>query len=373
MKNPLEVQVYYERREQKNFGIRGDYFRDQTAIIHSMPFRRLKNKTQVFFAPNNDHVCTRIEHVMHVASIASTICRGLNKANPEWELDPELAYTIGLGHDLGHAPFGHAGETALNNKLRGKATFIHEVNSYRVVEYLANNGKGLNLTYGVKDGIICHNGENFEQSLKPNQEKNNLDKISDRKCVPTTYEGCIVRLSDKIAYLGRDIEDAIIAGFIKWDSIPLIVSKQLGNSNGEIINTLVEDVIKYTKDKSEVGFSKEKHEIMVALRDFNYKYIYGHAKIMEYKKMGEKIIKSLFDYLLDLYDSYGNDYEKYEISNILIDRQFGRYINKMEEFYRTNGNAPYKIVTDYVSGMTDLFALDCMKQITIPQPLKFGE
>lgn len=373
MKNPLEMQTYHERREYKSYGIRGDFFRDQTAIIHSMPFRRLKNKTQVFFAPKNDHVCTRIEHVMHVASIASTICKGLNQSNQEWDLDTELAYAIGLGHDIGHAPFGHAGEDALNNKLGDKASFLHEVNSYRVVEYLANDGQGMNLTYAVKDGIICHNGEMFERKLKPIFKKNILDEIVNRKCTPTTYEGCIDRLSDKIAYLGRDIEDAVVAGFVNWKMIPQIVSKQLGVSNGNIINFLVEDVIDYSQNKDEIGFSEEKHELMLALKDFNYKYIYGHPKIIEYKKMGVKIIETLFDYLLDLYDSYGNEYEKYEISNITLDKQFGRYVSKMEGFYKANGNVPYRIVTDYVAGMTDLFALDSIKQITIPQPLKFGE
>ncbi len=133
MKNPLPENEYTKRVIEKN-PIRGDFFRDQTAIIHSMPFRRLKHKTQVFFSPENDYVCTRIEHVMHVATIGATICKGLNKY--DWDLNIEMAFAMGLGHDIGHAPFGHAGETALNRKLKGDFKFIHEVNSYRVVQYL---------------------------------------------------------------------------------------------------------------------------------------------------------------------------------------------------------------------------------------------
>ena len=213
-KNILPKEALEKRSYKKDEDIRGCYYRDQTAIIHSRPFRRLKHKTQVFFSPDDDHVCTRIEHVLHVATISATICRGLNsKDNSEWSLNEDLAYSIGLGHDLGHTPFGHAGESELSFLLGGKDLFIHEINSYRVVEKLTNQGEGLNLTYAVKDGIIFHNGESFEKSIKPDQTIKNLDTITDRKHLPTTYEGCIVRFSDKIAYLGRDIEDAIIAGF----------------------------------------------------------------------------------------------------------------------------------------------------------------
>lgn len=234
MKNPLSPETYKIRLNEKDYPIRGDYFRDQTAIIHSMPFRRLKHKTQVFFAPENDHVCTRIEHVLHVATIAATICKGLN--NKGWDLNPEMAYAIGLGHDLGHSPFGHAGETALNRKLNSDFKFIHEVHGLRVVDKLCNDGNGLNLTYGVRDGIINHNGEILQQSLKPNEEKNNIESIHDRKSIATSYEGCIVRFSDKIAYLGRDIEDALIADFITLNEIPEKIREEVGSSNGEIIN-----------------------------------------------------------------------------------------------------------------------------------------
>ena len=144
------------RKRRRDEDVRGPYYRDTTAIIHSSPFRRLKHKTQVFFAPSNDHICTRMEHVLHVASIASAICRPLG-------LDSELAWAIGMGHDLGHTPFGHVGERIISkmSEERGLGKFEHEVNSLRVVDFLADNGKGLNLTYAVRDGIVCHNGESL--------------------------------------------------------------------------------------------------------------------------------------------------------------------------------------------------------------------
>ena len=369
MKNPLNNDIYTARTTKRETDIRGDYYRDQTAIIHSMPFRRLKHKTQVFFSPDNDHVCTRIEHVMHVATIATTICKGLKKAG--WELDEEMAGAIGLGHDLGHAPFGHAGEEAISTKLGKKNSFMHEINSYRVVEYLANNGKGLNLTYAVKDGIISHNGENFEQKIKPRNEQINLDTINDRSYLPCTYEGCIVRFSDKIAYLGRDIEDAILSGLIEKSDIPENISKYLGSNNGEIINTLVLDIIETSTKENIISFSCEKYNLVNELKEFNYKRIYGHERIEEYKRMCENGITKLFEYLTELYCRYGNDYSRYKESKIRLDNAFGRYIEKMKDFYMSEENVPNRIITDYVGGMTDKYALECLKQITMPKPLEY--
>lgn len=369
MENPFSQEVYEIRTNEKEHPIRGEFFRDQTAIIHSMPFRRLKHKTQVFFAPENDHVCTRIEHVMHVATIGSTVCRGLNKHG--WNLNSEMAFAIGLGHDLGHAPFGHAGETALNRKLDGDYKFIHEVNSYRVVEYIANSGKGLNLTYGVKDGIINHNGELFEQYLTPTHEINDLDNIHDRKSISSSYEGCIVRFSDKIAYLGRDIEDALVADIIKITEVPEKIRKEVGETNGQIIDILVRDLIEHSNDSDKIGFSDELFEKLKILKNFNYRHIYSHPTILHYRKMGEKILEEIFDFLLETHSNFGENYEKYLDSNILLVNRFGRYIEGMRDFYRHDGNVPKTIVCDYIAGMTDNFALDAIKQIKIPEPLKF--
>ena len=190
---------------------RGPYYRDTTAILHSSPFRRLKHKTQVFFAPSNDHICTRMEHVLHVASIAAAICRPLG-------LDSEMAWAIGLGHDLGHTPFGHVGERIISklSEERGLGKFEHEINSLRVVDFLSNNGNGLNLTYAVRDGIVCHNGESIRVRIKPTGTVRDLEAVTEREgLIPSTAEGAVVRFSDSIAYLGRDWEDAYRLGILK--------------------------------------------------------------------------------------------------------------------------------------------------------------
>lgn len=369
MRNPLPDDVYLHRKVNRQYDIRGEYFRDQTAIIHSMPFRRLKHKTQVFFTPENDHVCTRIEHVLHVATIGATICKGLN--NEGWNLIPDMAYAIGLGHDIGHSPFGHAGETALNRKLTGDYKFIHEVNGLRIVDILSNNGLGLNLTYGVRDGIINHNGEILQQSLKPTTKINDLDKIKDRKSIASSYEGCIVRFSDKIAYLGRDIEDALIAGFISDNDIPEKIRSEVGITNGEIIDKLILDIITSSKDGEEIKFSDEMFEKIKILQDFNYQYIYKHDIILNYQNKCQKIIEELFDYLLDLYNTIGLMFGKYSERVIEIDRKFGNYLEKNKNIYEKEGLVPYIIVSDYIAGMTDGYALDCYKQIKIPKSIKF--
>src|SRR5574344_867992 len=365
MKNPLSESEYQIRKVPKEYHIRGDYFRDQTAIIHSMAFRRLKHKTQVFFSPENDHVCTRIEHVLHVATIGATICKGLNKH--DWNLNPDMAYAIGLGHDLGHAPFGHSGEDALNRKLKTIPHFMHEVNSFRVVEYLANDGHGLNLTYGVKDGIINHNGESFEQYLTPYQGINNLDEIKDRKHIASRYEGCIVRFSDKIAYLGRDIEDALTADFITLNDIPAQIRNDIGTKNGEIINMLILDLIKNSQQRLEIGFSDEMFEKLKILKKFNYERIYNHEIISQYSAMCERILEDLFDYLSQLFLKYGYDLETYEKRSILLDQRFGRFLISMKDFYESQKACAEQIICAYISGMTDSYALEAIHQITIPR------
>lgn len=380
MKNPLPEEEYKKRKRKKDYSPRSDYFRDQTAIIHSMPFRRLKHKTQVFFSPENDHVCTRIEHVLHVATIGATICKGLNDFG--WKLNPEMAYAIGLGHDLGHAPFGHAGEEALSNKLVDHAgeealsskldnKFIHEVHGLRTVDKLCYNGKGLNLTYGVRDGIITHNGEDLQQKLKPAEKLNDLEKIKDRKAIPSSYEGCIVRFSDVIAYLGRDIEDAYLANIIKFEDIPEIIRNDVGKTNGDIIDHLVNDIIHTSKESDSIMMSDDMFKKVQILQKFNKDRIYNHPTISNYRTMGENIIKELFDYLIDKYNNYGKDYEKYKKNGLDLDRQFGNYIQRYESMYNKEGDVPKVIVCDYIAGMTDNYALNAMKQIKIPEPIQF--
>ncbi len=366
MENFLSQEIYRTRTHKVKEDIRGDFFRDQTAIIHSMPFRRLKHKTQVFFAPENDHICTRIEHVMHVATIAKTICKGLN--NYGWKLDVEMAFAAGLGHDLGHPPFGHEGEMIINEILGGKNAFVHEVNSYRVVQYLANAGDGLNLTYGVKDAIICHNGEKFEQKLIPQQTINDLDAIKNRKVQPSSLEACIVRFADKIAYLGRDIEDAIIAKFIKKDDIPIQIINTLGKTNSDIINTLVYDIVENSKYQDFIGFSDNIFENVVKLRNFNYKNIYYNDKKISFP-FAKNILHTIFYHLLDIYTKYKYDTEFYAKSELKFVKHFGEHLQEMQDFYTKTNTEPTNIVTDFVAGMTDIYAINAIKQFYIPQPI----
>lgn len=369
-KNPLSMEIYTKRTRYQTPDVRGDYFRDQTKIIHSLPFRRLKHKTQVFFAPDNDHICTRIEHVLHVATIAAAICRGLNQSG-NWQLDQDLAYAIGLGHDIGHAPFGHEGERALAACIAPKP-FLHEVNSYRVVEHLANYGEGLNLTYAVKDGILCHCGEDFAtKELRPAQQPNDLDAIQSRRCLPTTYEGCIVRVSDKIAYLGRDIEDAVKAGLITREDIPTIVQDEIGTSNGEIINTLTLDLIEHSKDKDYIGFSPEKTDIISELKHFNYERIYHNEQMRQRKETIDKCIADLFAYFRAIFARYQFDYAAYEREGKQTATNFANYMASMTQVYKENPALQDEMITDYIAGMTDSYALHAMEDVILPNSIKF--
>ena len=369
-RNPLTNEIYHKRTRKQTPDVRGEYFRDQTKIIHSLPFRRLKHKTQVFFAPDNDHICTRIEHVLHVATIAAAICRGLNQSR-NWELDQDLAYAIGLGHDIGHAPFGHEGERALA-ACNAPTPFLHEVNSYRVVEHLANYGEGLNLTYAVKDGILCHCGEDFATTqLRPATTANDLDAIQSRRCLPTTYEGCIVRVADKIAYLGRDIEDAVKAGLITEADFPAIVQQEIGTSNGEIINTLTLDLINYSKDKDYIGFSPEKTAILSELKKFNYERIYHNEQMRQRKETIDKCIADLFDYFRTIFTRYQFDYAAYEREGKQTATSFANYMASMTKAYAENPALRDQIITDYIAGMTDSYALSVMEDVILPNSIKF--
>lgn len=380
IRNRVPDSELQRRTTPREDDIRGCYYRDQTAIFHSKPFRRLKYKTQVFFNPNDDHICTRIEHVLHVASVSATICRGLN-ANKEagWHLNEDLAYAISLGHDLGHTPFGHAGEAALARYLGGRDKFMHEVNSYRVVEKLISGGQGLNLTYAVKDGIICHNGEKFERSITPDFMVKNLDEIRSRKFVPSTYEGAIVRFSDKIAYLGRDIEDAIVAGFIKKRDIPSEIRRKIGDSNSNIINYLVNDLVSNSTEAA-IAVSEEAHELMLMLRKFNYQNIYGHPIQVEVEKSCDRIVSTIFDYLFEMQRHFDWNNHRYRGKRTLVlENYFADYLKNMYPFYMKEAlenswneeEMGKQVVADYLSGMTDRFALECMQEITLPRAVKF--
>lgn len=364
MQNPLPPAILRARAYPREADLRGDYFRDVTAIIHSTPFRRLKHKTQAFYAPQNDHVCTRIEHVLHVATIAVTICKALG-------LDADLAQAIALAHDLGHAPFGHEGERVLHHRTTEIGGFVHELHGLRVVDVLAHDGAGLNLTYGVRDGIISHCGERFEQRLSPEPLPKVLAEVKDRGLAPNTFEGCVVRLADKIAYLGRDLEDAITAKFVTLAEVDPLVRQALGSSNGQIIGTLVADVVQESAGKDYVGFTDEKNELVLRLYSFNIERIYRHPRMERYRVFCQRIIEGVFDYLLALFMREGWNWPAYARGAIRLDAQFGEFLRGMRHIYEVNAVPAMRIVADYVAGMTDDFAIEAIKQITIPAPIDF--
>ena len=354
-----------ERKRERKEDVRGSYYRDTTAIIHSSAFRRLKHKTQVFFAPSNDHICTRMEHVLHVASIASTICRPLG-------LDTELAWAIGMGHDLGHTPFGHVGERIISklSKDRGFGEFEHEINSLRVVDFLSNNGSGLNLTYAVRDGIVCHNGEDIRKRIVPTYEIKDLDAIESRKgLIPSTFEGAVVRFSDSIAYLGRDYEDAKRLGILKGLSLPDIVKERLGESNGSIINTLVNDLIDGASVENGIGFSDEIFEAVSAFSDFNYKYIYRSEILNGYTRYFTRLINLIVNYLEEIYSTYGLDEKGYLSEKNMLAAGFYNHIRDMQPIYIQKEGNESRLIIDDVAGMTDNFCLDCANEILKPEDL----
>lgn len=367
--NDIDNNLLIKRRFDRTEDIRGAYYRDTTAIIHSSPFRRLKHKTQVFFAPSNDHICTRIEHVLHVATVAATISKPLG-------LDTDSAWAIGLGHDLGHTPFGHVGEVIVSamSEEFGFGKFEHECNSLRVVDFLSDGGKGLNLTYAVRDGIVCHCGEAFLQQLKPSFEIKTIDKITTRKgLIPTTFEATIVRFADAVAYLGRDLEDAERLGLLNG-APPLSdkIVKELGKTNGAIINSLVLDIIASSSQEKGICISDEKYEAAKSLMEYNYQNIYKSDLLKQYNEYYSRLLHLIKDYLLTLINKYGySDKEGYIEERNMLASGFCKYAHEMKEAYHSYDNLSEeecgkKMIIDYIAGMSDNFALDCATEILTP-------
>ena len=365
LENRISLDLLEKRKRERREDIRGSFFRDTTAIIHSSAFRRLKHKTQVFYAPSNDHICTRMEHVLHVASIASTICRPLG-------LDTELAWAIGMGHDLGHTPFGHTGERIISefSRERGLPPFEHEVNSLRVVDFLVNSGKGLNLTYAVRDGIVCHNGESLKKRMHPTFEVRDLDSVTSRKgLIPATYEGVIVRFSDSIAYLGRDYEDAARLGIIREDDLPDIVKDRLGTTNSMIINALIGDLIDGAGEEKGIGFSDSVFEAVEAFSEFNYSHIYRSKILDGYDRYFRRVLGLITSYLEEIYSSYGLEEKGYAEERNMLAAGFYNHIKEMRDVYIEHEGSEKRMIIDYVAGMTDNFALDSATEILRPEHL----
>lgn len=360
--NKLSNEVLTSRvRERSNQDVRSPYYRDTTAILHSSPFRRLKHKTQVFFSPSNDHICTRMEHVLHVASIATAICRAMN-------LNDELAWAIGVGHDLGHTPFGHIGEKIVSELMekKGLPQFQHEINSLRVVDFLSN----LNLTLAVRDGIVSHCGEHFVRKIEPNFEIKDFDKLTSRVGImPSTWEGCVVRFSDQIAYMGRDFEDATRLGIIKKEDMPKDCQKLIGTTNGEIIGNLVDNIIESSEKEGAICFSEDIFSAIQQMKEFNYKNIYLSPMLEGYENYFRRLIYLVYDYLSELLDKNGLDEEKYMKEGNMLSAGFFHYVNEKYDAYMKHDGNMDRLVIDYIAGMSDNFCIDCGNEILKPEHL----
>lgn len=340
--------------------VRTEFERDAGKILYSMEFRRLRHKTQVFFNPQNDHICTRMEHVLYVNYISNTIGRSLN-------LNPDLVNAISLGHDIGHSPFGHSGERMLNQCIRTidpALGFHHELHSLRVADQLAvkrdrPGQHGFNLTFEVRDGIVCHCGETYEEVfLTPDRAKptDSLYAAQAGLMMPATLEGCVVRIADKIAYVGRDIEDAVRAGIMEFEDVPKAIKSELGRTNGEIINSLVMDIIRNSIDSDRIMLSKEKGMAMQNLLQENMDKIYKSEKIKEYEKMAKNIVEGLFRALTTAVE----DPEKLRTSEIKVFKNLYNFI--LERDYGDNERNAQKVV-DFIAGMTDSYAQKCYEEL----------
>jgi len=302
-------------REENKDDMRTDYARDRDRIIHCKAFRRLKHKTQVFLAPEGDHYRTRLTHTLEVSQIARSISRALN-------LNEDLTEAIALGHDLGHTPFGHAGERALDSVCT--LHFKHNEQSVRVVELLENGGRGLNLTKEVRDGILNH-------------------KTS---AAPKTLEGQVVRFSDKIAYINHDIDDGIRAKILSEDMIPKKYSDILGNTTKLRLDTLIKDVINTSLGKDRVEMSPEVFEAMKGLREYMFEALYKNPVAKGEEGKAEHMIKSLYAHYLNHPDELPDEY-KY-------------FLHELKEPIE-------RVVCDYISGMSDQYSIEVFKNIYIPK------
>ena len=292
--------------------VRTCYQRDIDRIVHSKAFRRLMHKTQVFLQPEGDHYRTRMTHTLEVSRIASTITRALG-------LNEDLAEAIAMGHDLGHTPFGHAGEVALTNCL-GKP-FRHNEQSLRVVDILEKDGQGLNLSYEVRNGILCHTGDAW----------------------PETLEGQIVRRSDQIAYVNHDIDDAIRAGILTNEDIPGEITDILGHDHSSRINTLVTDIIRVSREAGAVCLSAHVEKALKDLRSFMFENVYRNPVAKGEESKAKDMLSRMFEYYVNHPEALPEDFQP-QLS-----------FDGME-----------RTVCDYIAGMTDNYAVDKYTEIFIP-------
>lgn len=327
---------------------RTSFYRDSDRIIYSLSYTRYMDKTQVFSFNSNDNISKRMTHVQMVSKVARTIGRALR-------LNEDLIEAAALGHDLGHVPFGHAGEKILNDiSLEyGEGYFNHNIQSVRTLMVLENNGVGSNITLQVLDAIMCHNGELELKEYRPKKKtkedfldeynKTYLDKNTVKKLVPMTLEGCVVRISDIIAYIGRDIEDAIRMGVIEKDEIPQEISSVLGLTNREIINTINVDLIEHSLDKDYLCMSEEVFQAIKKLKTFNYEHIYAKANTSEMLELYEDMFRKVFKNCLNDIKTNNRNGHIYTV-----------FLNDMSDDYLQKTTDERKVI-DYIAGMTDDF------------------
>ena len=372
--------------------IRKPFARDYTRLLHCTAYRRLKHKTQVFYNIESDHICTRMEHVLHVESVSYTIAKSL-------ELNDELTHAIAMGHDLGHAPFGHYGESIINklcNEFLG-TSFWHEKNGLYFADNIEllpdhnNELKNLNLTYAVRDGIISHCGEKDINSILPRKELIDLKEFScPGQYNPATYEGCVAKISDKIAYLGRDIEDAINLGFLnEKDQKELSSIVKLGDSivnTSTIMGNMIRDICQNSSIEKGICLSDKMSDILNKIKEFNYEHIYANKRFETFKKYAEMIIKEIFNVLLDCYkdNEIFEELNKKKLIYPNLIEEFTNYLikycdysiiprNYMEKAIRCknrkiyqqlqNKNLYIQSILDYISGMTDRYAVKVFNEL----------
>jgi dGTPase len=299
-------------RDEEHDALRTGFQRDRDRIVHSKSFRRLKHKTQVFLAPEGDHYRVRLTHTLEVSQIARTAARALR-------LNEDLAEAISLGHDLGHTPFGHLGEQALTPFL-GRP-FRHNEQSLRVVDYLEDDGRGLNLTWEVRDGIVNHTWS---------------------MPAPSTLEAQVVRFADRIAYINHDVDDAVRAGVIEPTELPDGALGVLGRTHAERVKTLVTDLVDRSVDSPEIRMSDEAFRALDTLRDFLFERVYLRDEARSEQDKAIALVRSLFAHYLDHPDQVP------------------------EEYHRAPGDLPTR-VADYIAGMTDRYALRVYEQLFLPQ------
>jgi dGTPase len=350
------------RRKEEDkilMGHRQNFSLDTDRILHSLAYSRYIDKTQVFYLIKNDHITHRVLHVQLVSKIARTVGRLLR-------LNEDLIEAIALGHDIGHPPFGHDGEKFLSqlSKPYGLGNFLHNIQGVRFLEKIERKGTGWNLTIQVLDGILCHNGEIHNRALQPtvNKDFHTLDNEMGEKegdlskdIWPMTLEGCVVRMADTISYIGRDIEDAIRLGLITRSALPKDCRRILGETNGTIVYTLVEDLIANSLDKPYVCFSPEVDGALKRLKEFNQNHIYTNEKV----KAQTPKIKLMFELIFDRY------YQDLESGNEDSDI-YREFLEGMSSEYKDHTPAA-GIVRDFIAGMTDDYFLNQCRKYLIPQ------